>query len=326
MVAIEDRIYGSSEIRDSVLLELIDSAPLQRLKGVSQHGYPEETKTAFPHYTRYEHSVGVMLLLKTLGAGLEEQVAGLLHDVSHTAFSHIVDWLFGDPYKEDYQDSMLKECIQNSALGSILTKHGFDTDAISGMERNGKYTLLERDAPDLCADRIDYALRDSYCFFRAEVKKCISNITVCDREIAFVSRAAARQFGEWYMKCQKELWASNEARLRYYLISEALRTAMDKRILKKDDLYKDESAIIGMLRASRDRDVVDKLETGLGELRFVVSENGPIELKKKIRYVDPKFLSDGTLIKLSKVDDDYRKLVEEERSRLLKPVRVELVR
>jgi hypothetical protein len=323
---VSDRIYGDFEIRDNVILELMDSAPLQRLKGVSQHGYPEETKTTFPHYTRYEHSTGVMLLLKTLGANLEEQIAGLLHDVSHTAFSHIVDWLFGDPYKEDYQDSMLKGCIQNSELGGILTKHGFDAEAISGMERNGRYTLLERDAPDLCADRVDYALRDSHCFFRAEVKKCISGLIVCDGEMVFASRAVARLFGDWYMRCQKELWASNEARLRYYLISEALRTAMDRRILQKDDLYKDEGVIIGVLRASGDRDVLDKLETGLGELRFVVSENGPIELKKKIRYVDPKFLSDGALIKLSEVDDDYRKLVEEEKSRLSRPVRVELVR
>lgn len=323
---ISDRIYGDFEINDKAVLELMNSAPLQRLKGVSQHGYPEETKTSFPHYTRYEHSIGVMLLLKMLGAGREEQVAGLLHDVSHTAFSHIIDWIFGDPYKEDYQDSMLKDSIQNSALGGILSKHGFDTESISGMERNGRYTLLEREAPDLCADRVDYALRDSSYFFGADVNECISKLIVFKGEIAFASRAAARLFGGWYMKCQRELWASNEARLRYHLISEALRLALEKRILQKDDLYKDESVIIKMLRASRDPDVLDKLEAGLGELRFTVSENGPIELKKKIRYVDPKFISDGALIKLSKVDDDYSKLVEDERCRLLKPVRVELVR
>jgi len=50
--------------------------------------------------TRFDHSVGVMLLIRKLGAGsspasalLKEQVAALLHDVSHTAFSHVIDYV-----------------------------------------------------------------------------------------------------------------------------------------------------------------------------------------------------------------------------------------
>ena len=323
---IVDRIYGSFEISDSVLLELIDSAPVQRLKGVSQHGYPKETRTTFPHYTRYEHSVGVMLLLRMLGASLEEQIAGLLHDVSHTAFSHIIDWLFGDPSKEDYQDSTLKTCIQDSELGGILLKYGFDAEAISDMEHGGKYGLLEREAPDLCADRIDYALRDSRAFLGVDVTECIRGIVVCDGELAFKSRGSAKTFGNWYMKCQKEFWASDEAKLRYYLISEALRLAMGKRMLDKSDLYKAESTIITMLRKSNDAAVLERLEAGLGELHFIISDKGPIALKKKLRYVDPKFLSEGKLVRLSKVDAGYKALIEDEKKRSLKPVRVELVK
>ncbi len=323
---IVDRIYGTFEIADSVLLELINSAPVQRLKGVSQHGYPAETKTPFPHYARYEHSVGVMLLLRMLGASLDEQIAGLLHDVSHTAFSHIIDWLFGDPSKEDYQDSTLKACIQDSGLDKIITKYGFDAEAISEMEHSGKFALLEREAPDLCADRLDYALRDSYCFLGADVNGCLRDIAVHNGEIIFKSRASAKTFGNWYMKCQKEFWASDEAKLRYHLIAEALRLAISKHMLDKGDLYQDEGAIIALLRKSKDAEVLEKLEVGLGELRFVVSDKGPIELKRKLRYVDPKFLSKGKLTKLSEVDAEYKVLIEEEKKRSIKPVRVELVK
>lgn len=62
---IDDRIYGRSKITSKVMLDLIKPIPLQRLKGIAQFGIPDE----FYHkqnYSRYEHSVGVILLLKGL--------------------------------------------------------------------------------------------------------------------------------------------------------------------------------------------------------------------------------------------------------------------
>src|SRR3989344_8664366 len=95
----KDSVYGDEEIKEEVLIELINSKPFQRLKGISQQGMPRELW--FTHVnSRYEHSIGVLIILRRLNAGLEAQVAGLLHDVSHTAFSHVVDWVFGDPLKE----------------------------------------------------------------------------------------------------------------------------------------------------------------------------------------------------------------------------------
>ncbi len=34
-----------------------------------------------------------MMLVNRLGGSLEEQIAALLHDVSHTAFSHVIDYV-----------------------------------------------------------------------------------------------------------------------------------------------------------------------------------------------------------------------------------------
>ncbi len=87
---INDAIYGKYKINEPVLVELIKSRPMQRLKKIAQLGIPDR----FYHirgFSRFEHSLGVMLLLRKLNASLEEQAAGLLHDVSHTAFSHVVD-------------------------------------------------------------------------------------------------------------------------------------------------------------------------------------------------------------------------------------------
>jgi uncharacterized protein len=89
----EDPVYGKIEVNETVLLELINSKPIQRLKGVLQGGLLYKVKP-WKTMTRFDHSVGVMLLLRIKGASLEEQIAGLLHDISHTAFSHAINFVY----------------------------------------------------------------------------------------------------------------------------------------------------------------------------------------------------------------------------------------
>lgn len=74
---IVDKIYGEFEI-DEVLAALIESNAMQRLKGVHQGGASFLVHENW-NVTRYEHSVGVMLLIRQLGGSVEEQIAGLLH-------------------------------------------------------------------------------------------------------------------------------------------------------------------------------------------------------------------------------------------------------
>jgi uncharacterized protein len=152
---ITDRVYGRVELTEQVIRELIGSSPVQRLRRINQSGasqYVLSGKTV----TRYEHSLGVMILLRILGASLEEQIAGLLHDVPHTAFSHVIDFVFKDDNHE-YHEKYRSEIVLNSEIPEILTRHGIDIDRILD---DTQHTLLERKLPDLCADRIDYTLRD----------------------------------------------------------------------------------------------------------------------------------------------------------------------
>src|ERR1700735_4632442 len=88
-----DTIYGSTIITEPVLIELINrSEAIKRLKYVNQYGVMKFIKPE-DEYTRFQHSLGVLYLLRRFGASLAEQVMGLLHDVSHTAFSHIADYI-----------------------------------------------------------------------------------------------------------------------------------------------------------------------------------------------------------------------------------------
>ena len=114
-----DKVYGTIEISEQVLMDLINSPTLQRLKAVHQQGMPKEYYH-LPVFSRFDHSVGVLILLKSLNASIEEQIAGLLHDISHTAFSHLVDWVIGNPSKQDSQDSSYFEVLKNSEIPKIL--------------------------------------------------------------------------------------------------------------------------------------------------------------------------------------------------------------
>ncbi|MBN1889308.1 MAG: hypothetical protein JW850_15040, partial [Thermoflexales bacterium] len=66
MMRYDDSVYDSTEIVEPVLLDLMQAAAVQRLQGVLQHGITGLIGITRPA-TRFEHSVGVMLLVRRLG-------------------------------------------------------------------------------------------------------------------------------------------------------------------------------------------------------------------------------------------------------------------
>lgn len=155
-----ETFYGPIEVQEEVILELIDSPMFQRLKSVRQYGVSYYITHKEPFY-RFDHSVGVFALLRMKGSSLEEQIAGLLHDVSHTAFSHVGDWVFGKENQEaDYQDTIHQNYLEKSGLEDILKKYHLTAEQI--LPRNELFPALENSAPEMCADRIDYNIQGAY--------------------------------------------------------------------------------------------------------------------------------------------------------------------
>jgi HD superfamily phosphohydrolase len=211
---VKDNIYGSFEIKEKVLLELIKSSAIQRLKDVSQFGVPDKYYS-FKGFSRYEHSVGVMLLLRKLDATIEEQIAGLLHDVSVLAFSHITDWVFGKGRKgvEDYHNSIHEQFVKQTEVPKIIKKHKFVIKRILNEENFG---LLERNAPDLCADRVDYALREfKYWLNPKAVNVSLKSLINYKNEIIFDDVSSAYVFASSFLKLQKLHWGAADPVNRY---------------------------------------------------------------------------------------------------------------
>jgi hypothetical protein len=295
---INDRIYGKVKITSLVITDLITSQPLQRLKGVCQYGIPDE----FYHlknYSRFEHSIGVMLLLERLGASEEEQVAGLLHDVSHTAFSHLIDWVLGSGKTEDMQDKQLKKFIYSSGIKNILIKYGYHPKRIAN---HSNFGLLERKIPDACADRIDYALRE----FPSDIsKKCLKNLIVVNKRIVFKNKSSALLFATHFLKRQTCHWGGFKAAVRYRLFADVLREALAEKILIFSDFYKDDKVVLQKVKKSKNAKI-KKLLRILKEKLLSKLPKSDMIVYKKFRYVDPLYLKNKKLMRLSENDNGFK--------------------
>src|SRR3989344_7997084 len=199
-----DRVYGDFEIDEPVILELINSKTTQRLKDIDQAGYFEPHSPGTAH-SRFEHSIGVYLLLKMYGAPIEEQIAGLIHDVSHSAFSHCIDYVLdvGSEKEHNHQDNFFDVYIRKTQIPEIIEKYGFDPDYIFN-DKN--FPLEEKELPDLCADRIDYSLRTATIFkvINEQDKKYIRKNLIAERtNWLFKDLKSAKKYARLFFKLNK---------------------------------------------------------------------------------------------------------------------------
>ena len=309
---IRDNIYGEFKVGDAVIVELLKSPSLLRLKNISQYGVPDKYYH-LKNYSRYEHSIGVMLLLRKLGATLEEQVAGLIHDASHFAFSHVADWVFakGNKGNEDLQNTLMEEFVRGGKIASALTKHGFSVDRLLNEEN---YPLLEKKIPDLCADRVDYAMRDfKYWLNSGIVKKCLDSLVNYNGEIVFTNQETAFLFASNFLELQTRFWGGFEAMVRYHLFSEALKLALREGVVKKKDFYKDEPSILAKLESQKNLEIENILTLlRKKDLKYYKSTFGK-KVFKKFRYVDPKVVINGELIILTSLSKDFTKMLDKHR-------------
>lgn len=243
---VTDKIYGSFRI-DPVLAELINSAPVQRLKSIHQGGAIFLVNPAINH-TRYEHSVGVLYLVKLLGGGLGEQIAALLHDVSHTAFSHVADYVFGH-HNEDYHETIFDEVINSSDIPAILRKYGLNSEFL--FKQN--YAILEQPLPQLCADRVDYTLRDLYnaqLITLADIQRFLPELTLQDGKMVVRSEAAGYWIKEKFKQLNNDYFKKPEHVYANVQMAELLRESLTQNLLQKADLLRNDFEILSKLAAN----------------------------------------------------------------------------
>ncbi|OPD54174.1 HD domain-containing protein [Bacillus thuringiensis] len=321
---ISDVLYGEFEV-DVVLEELILSKPTQRLKGIHQAGASYLMNEKW-NVTRFDHSVGVMLLVKKLGGSVEEQIAGLLHDVSHTAFSHVIDYVF-DNEDESYHEEIFSSVVKNSEIPAILAKHGYNYEDI--LLDDSKWTLLERLAPELCADRVDYTLRDMYTYgyiSLEEVHSFLEDVIAVEGKMVLQSIEMAEWFTETYYKEVIDFFMKPMNIYGNDMLAKMLKVALHKRIIHADDFLLEDEELISKLQQCNDSEVHALLRKVHPNVKVKEARDDyDLYQKNKVRLIDPPLLREGEVVQSSVVSEKIKQMSEVAYERAVRGMYVKVI-
>ena len=296
---ISDRIYGEIEVKEPVIIELIKSQPLERLKKINQDGAPH-----FIHpirtVTRFEHSIGAWYLSNRFHRPIEEQIASLLHDVPHTAFSHVTDFVMHDE-KHEYHDRFTKKIILESEIPSILKKHNIDIQKVLHKEA---YYLLDNDLPDISVDRWDYFMRDGHTsrlISQQTIDLFLSEMKEKNERFYFTDIRIASEFAILFMNFSRLLWLDPTSHGSFFLIAEAMKEGLREKIITTDDFFETDEYMMKKLRKLKNKKIQGYLNRLKPGKEFVYASKLDAEFygPNKPRSVDPWVLKDGELVKTS---------------------------
>lgn len=292
----DDRVYGSVTIDEAAIVNLIECPTFQRLKGVRQAG-PSALAFPFKDVTRYEHSLGVFALLRRLGADRREQVAGLLHDVSHTAFSHAVDFIISS-VEQDHHERLKPLMLDRPDLAAAIRRLGY---APADFYDDSIYPLLEQPIPWLCADRLDYFLRDGMAcgvVSKDAADRILGRLAVAESRIVMTDAEVAREAVGLFAVMNRDWWASETEAFIYNEFAAAIREALERQVLRPDDLMSEDEAVLAKLDAAR----VPSIDRTLDAIRHFRPESVrgyTPRIAPKERWLDPPVLEGGSVKRLS---------------------------
>jgi hypothetical protein len=304
-----DTFYGPLDVQEAVLIDLIHSPAMQRLKRIHQYGVSFYT-THRENYTRYEHSLGVFSVLRLKGASLEEQIAGLLHDVSHTAFSHVGDWVFGREFQDqDYQTSTHKRYLINSGLAEILAKYGYTADQVSVGERD--FMMFDSPLPDLCADRIDYNIQGAFyqnMLTHEECQTLVRDLTFHDGRWILTNKALAAKLARFSLFMTENCWGSPCNYVTSRWLADAILRGMKIGLITWEDLHFGVDQDIWDALCSSEDPVIKTKMSMLADPKeyyhLVPLEEATILARFRCRGIDPWIQNDSKIVRLSSIDSE----------------------
>lgn len=236
--------------------EMAETDPMQRLDAVGMNCGCEYTN--FPifrniePYSRYEHSIGVGLIVWHYTGDVQQSVAALLHDIATPVFSHVVDFMNGDHVRQESTESQTTAMIASSpALQECLRRHGLQTCDVDDYHR---FPVADNDTPRLSADRLEYTLGNVVNYgagTRETVVTWYNNLMVGyneegKEELMFNDLQIAEAFSLAAIQMSR-IYISDEDRFSMQMLAELMAKHIRRGVLSEADLYTTEPQVIGLL-------------------------------------------------------------------------------
>jgi HD superfamily phosphohydrolase len=306
-----ETIWGEKIYLDGKLLAIASSDVMQRLKGVDQSGPPRYFGPKLPAFSRFDHSVGVFALLRKAGAPFIEQAAGLLHDASYTAFSHVCDHLFakktGEFTENGYQDSVHMSFLREHAQ-ALAKEIGLSIEDLNP-DNNPR---LEQALPDMCADRIQYNIHTGVILGRIskdEAAAMVDDVVFEDGKWAFKDPELARRFAMLSLHFTQNFWGADWNVSMNIHLGKALKRAISIGLITESDIYSTDDFVLEKILNCKDEQVKVYLKQCDQQLQKIDGKKYHTEhFVPKFRGIDPLVKrEDGSFIRLSEINQEFKK-------------------
>ena len=250
------RIYHS-EI-PAFLSECAETPVFRRLGKIGMNCGCEYTSfpvfSGLAPYTRYDHSIGVALIVWHFTHDRRQAIAGLLHDIASPVFAHVVDFMRGDYLKQESTEEGTEALIAGSAeLQAVFRKYGITTADVCDYHQ---YPIADNDPPRLSSDRLEYTIENMINFglcTAEETRRFFGDLAVGinedgNDELVFRTLPVAEAFANTALVCSG-IYVLDEDRYSMQILAEALRYGTEHRVISEDDLYTTEPEVIRKLRS-----------------------------------------------------------------------------
>ena len=194
---IKDPVHGYISLSEDEV-RVLDTYPVQRLRRIIQLPFVHLVYPGARH-TRFDHSLGCMYLAGEFAErlGFDEhrrkilRLAGLLHDLGHTPYSHLLEPLLEEA-GTTHEEMTIKILEDDRELREAVKKCGVSVDEVIDVLR-GKGAESAIISGPMDADKLDFLMRDSYftgaSYGLLDAKRIIWRSKVIDDRLALSLKA-----------------------------------------------------------------------------------------------------------------------------------------
>lgn len=227
-----------------------------------------------------------------------------MHDISHSAFSHCIDYVLkeGSPKNHDHQDNIFKDFVLKTEIPDILNQYHIDVDHILN---DHNFPLKERSLPDLCADRIDYSLRTAIIFKEIDRQFMIdflAHLTTENNYWVFKNLSWAKKYAQLFSKLNDVYYAGFSSAVMFQTVGDLLKYSLKQKYISYDDLYTTDQQVLDKVKPylSKDKQLFIFWQRMNNQIKVINSpKDYEVRAYVKSRAIDSWFKEGDKKLKLS---------------------------